>query len=213
MFWHAGYLMVYRIVPFCMMRNSLLGVVMLCEIERLPFRKNVSGVQILLTIRLLRRRISMGPSNFSRSSIHVCRKNTSIVYSWEIIILFYCFIKYSHVVSMTTVLNKHKSKLSTATHNTFFYEWTYQQNVIGYVYDSGWYTFTTRIGIFILFFPTNLGRDLSILSFGLSQCITWQARWLWTLVKNSVVCNRGKKAEPGPSLSGIVNQIKIPKLL
>lgn len=31
--------------------------------------------------------------------------------------------------------------------------------------------------------------------------------------KNSVVCNRGKKAEPGPSLSGIVNQIKIPKLL
>ncbi len=79
MFWHAGYLMVYRIVPFCMMRNSLLGVVMLCEIERLPFRKKVSGVQILLTIRLLRRRISNGPLNFSRSSIHVCRKNTSIV--------------------------------------------------------------------------------------------------------------------------------------
>ncbi len=33
------------------------------------------------------------------------------------------------------------------------------------------------------------------------------------IVENSVVCNRGKKAEPGPSLSGIVNRIKIPKLL
>lgn len=83
MVWHAAHLIVYRIVPFCMMRNSLLGVVMLCEIERLPFLKNVSGVQILLTIRLLRRKISIGPSNFSLSSIHVCRKNTSIVYSWQ----------------------------------------------------------------------------------------------------------------------------------
>lgn len=64
------------------MRNSLLGVVMLWEIDLLPFRKKVSGVQILLTIRLFSRRISMGPSNFSRSSIHVCRKNTSMVYSW-----------------------------------------------------------------------------------------------------------------------------------
>lgn len=68
-------------VPFCMMRNSLLGVVMLWEIDLLPFRKKVSGVQILLTIRLLSRRISMGPSNFSRSSIQVWRKNTSMVYS------------------------------------------------------------------------------------------------------------------------------------
>lgn len=64
------------------MRNSLLGVVMLWEIDLLPFRKKVSGVQILLTIRLFSRRISMGPSNFSRSSIHVWRKNTSMVYSW-----------------------------------------------------------------------------------------------------------------------------------
>lgn len=66
-----------------MMRNSLFGVVMLWEIDLLPFRKNVSGVQILLTIRLFSRRISIGPSNLSRSSIHVWRKNTSMVYSWK----------------------------------------------------------------------------------------------------------------------------------
>lgn len=66
------------------MRNSLLGVVMLWEMDLLPFRKNVSGVQILLTMRLLSRRISMGPSNFNLSSIHVWRKNTSIVYSYNI---------------------------------------------------------------------------------------------------------------------------------
>ncbi|TNN65519.1 hypothetical protein EYF80_024197 [Liparis tanakae] len=51
--------MVYRMVPFFMMRKSLLGAVML----------------------LFSRRISMGPSYISLRSTHVCRKNTSIVYS------------------------------------------------------------------------------------------------------------------------------------
>ncbi len=77
------YLIVYRMVPFFMIRKSLLGAVMLCATDLLPFLKNVSGVQTLVTIRLFSRRISTGPSYLNRLSTHVWRKNTSIVYSWK----------------------------------------------------------------------------------------------------------------------------------
>lgn len=79
----ATHLMVYRIVPFCIKRKSLLGVVMLWAIDFFPFLKKVSGVQILLTIKLFKLKISAGPLNFSLSSVQVWRKKTSIVYSWE----------------------------------------------------------------------------------------------------------------------------------
>jgi hypothetical protein len=75
--------MVYRIVPFCIILKSLLGVVILWAIDFFPFLKNVSGVQILLTIKLFRLRISVGPTNFNLSSVQVWRKKTSIVYSWK----------------------------------------------------------------------------------------------------------------------------------
>lgn len=76
------YLMVYRMVPFFIMRKSLFGAVMLWATDFLPFLKKVSGVQTLVTIRLLSRKISIGPSYINLRSTHVCRKNTSIVYSW-----------------------------------------------------------------------------------------------------------------------------------
>lgn len=77
------YLIVYRMVPFFMIRKSLFGAVMLWATDLLPFLKNVSGVQTLVTIRLFSRRISTGPSYFNRLSTHVWRKNTSMVYSWK----------------------------------------------------------------------------------------------------------------------------------
>lgn len=77
------YLMVYSMVPFFMMRKSLLGAVMLWATDFLPFLKKVSGVHTLVTIRLFSLRISIGPSYINLRSTHVCRKNTSIVYSWD----------------------------------------------------------------------------------------------------------------------------------
>lgn len=47
----------------------------------LAIPKKVSGVQILLTIKLFKLRISAGPPNFNLSSVQVWRKKTSIVYS------------------------------------------------------------------------------------------------------------------------------------
>lgn len=64
------------------MRRSLLGIVMLWATDFLPLWKKVSGVQILLAIRLLSRRTAIGPLNLSRSSFQLCLKNTSMVYSY-----------------------------------------------------------------------------------------------------------------------------------
>lgn len=75
------YLIVYKIVPFLMILKSLFGAVMLCETDFFPFLKKVSGVHTFVTIILFNLRISMGPSYLSLLSIHVCLKNTSIVYS------------------------------------------------------------------------------------------------------------------------------------
>ena len=75
------YLIVYKIVPFLIILKSLFGAVILCETDFFPFLKKVSGVHTFVTIMLFNLKISMGPSYFSLLSIHVCRKNTSIVYS------------------------------------------------------------------------------------------------------------------------------------
>ena len=76
------HLMVYSRVPSSFKRSSLFGVVMLWATDFFPFRKKVSGVQMLLASRLLRGRVSMGPLKRKRSSFQLCRKNTSMVYSW-----------------------------------------------------------------------------------------------------------------------------------
>lgn len=79
----AGYyLMVYSRVPSSSRRRSLFGVVMLWAIDFLPLWKKVSGVQILLASKLLRGRRCIGPLNRSLSSFQLCRKKTSMVYSW-----------------------------------------------------------------------------------------------------------------------------------
>jgi len=75
------YLMVYSSVPSSVIRRSLLGMVMLWATDFFPLWKNVSGVQILLAIRLFSRSTVMGPLNFNLSSFQLWRKNTSIVYS------------------------------------------------------------------------------------------------------------------------------------
>ena len=75
--------MVYSSVPSSCSLSSLLGVVMLWAMDFLPFRKKVSGVQMLLASRLFRGNISMGPLKHSRSSFQLWRKNTSMVYSWR----------------------------------------------------------------------------------------------------------------------------------
>lgn len=73
--------MVYNKVPSSVIRRSLLGMVMLCATDFFPLWKKVSGVQILLAIRLFNRSTVMGPLNFNLSSFQLWRKNTSIVYS------------------------------------------------------------------------------------------------------------------------------------
>lgn len=78
-----AYLMVYSSVPSSVIRSSLLGMVMLWATDFLPLWKKVSGVQILLAIRLLRRSTAMGPLNFNRSSFQLCLKKTSMVYSYR----------------------------------------------------------------------------------------------------------------------------------
>lgn len=77
------YLIVYSRVPSSWIRRSLFGIVILCATDFFPLWKKVSGVQILLAIKLLSRRMFIGPLNFNRSSFHFCRKKTSIVYSWN----------------------------------------------------------------------------------------------------------------------------------
>lgn len=79
----SAYLMVYSSVPSSLIRSSLFGIVMLWATDFFPLWKNVSGVQILLAIRLLRRSTAIGPLNFSRSSLQLCLKNTSMVYSYR----------------------------------------------------------------------------------------------------------------------------------
>ena len=74
--------MVYSSVPSSLIRSSLLGMVMLWATDFLPLWKKVSGVQILLAIRLLRRSMAMGPLNFNLSSTQLCLKKTSMVYSY-----------------------------------------------------------------------------------------------------------------------------------
>lgn len=78
-----AYLMVYSSVPSSVIRSSLFGMVMLWATDFLPLWKKVSGVQILLAIRLLRRSTAMGPLNFNLSSFQLCLKKTSIVYSYR----------------------------------------------------------------------------------------------------------------------------------
>lgn len=78
-----SYLMVYSRVPSSLILSSLLGMVMLCATDFFPLWKKVSGVQILLAIRLFRGKIFIGPWNFNLSSFQLCRKKTSMVYSWE----------------------------------------------------------------------------------------------------------------------------------
>lgn len=78
-----NYLMVYSSVPSSLILKSLLGMVMLWATDFFPLWKKVSGVQILLAIRLLRGRMFMGPLNFNLSSFQLWRKKTSIVYSWR----------------------------------------------------------------------------------------------------------------------------------
>lgn len=78
----ANYLMVYSSVPSSLILRSLLGMVMLWATDFFPLWKKVSGVQILLAMRLLRGRMFMGPLNFNLSSFQLWRKKTSIVYSW-----------------------------------------------------------------------------------------------------------------------------------
>lgn len=73
--------MVYSSVPSSLILSSLLGMVMLWATDFFPLWKKVSGVQILLAIRLLRGRIFIGPWNFNLSSFQLWRKKTSIVYS------------------------------------------------------------------------------------------------------------------------------------
>ena len=79
----SAYLMVYNSVPSSVIRSSLFGMVMLWATDFLPLWKKVSGVQILLAIRLLRRSTAMGPLNFNLSSFQLCLKNTSMVYSYR----------------------------------------------------------------------------------------------------------------------------------
>lgn len=73
--------MVYSSVPSSVIRSSLFGMVMLWATDFLPLWKKVSGVQILLAMRLFRRSTAMGPLNFNLSSFQLCLKKTSIVYS------------------------------------------------------------------------------------------------------------------------------------
>lgn len=77
----SAYLMVYSSVPSSVIRSSLFGMVMLWATDFLPLWKKVSGVQILLAIRLFRRSTAMGPLNFNLSSFQLCLKKTSMVYS------------------------------------------------------------------------------------------------------------------------------------
>lgn len=79
----GAYLMVYSSVPSSVIRRSLFGMVMLWATDFLPLWKKVSGVQILLAIRLLRRNTAMGPLNFNLSSFQLCLKKTSMVYSYR----------------------------------------------------------------------------------------------------------------------------------
>lgn len=55
---------------------------MLWATDFFPLWKKVSGVHILLAIRLLSGRMFIGPLNFNLSSFQLWRKKTSIVYSW-----------------------------------------------------------------------------------------------------------------------------------
>lgn len=84
-----GYLIVYSRVPSSWIRRSLFGIVILWATDFFPLWKKVSGVQILLAIKLLSRRMFIGPLNFNRSSFHFCRKKTSIVYSWNVKIFIF----------------------------------------------------------------------------------------------------------------------------
>lgn len=66
-----------------MMRNSLLGAVMLWATDFFPFLKKVSGVHTLFTIKLFSLSISTGPSYINLRSTQVCLKKTSMVYSYD----------------------------------------------------------------------------------------------------------------------------------
>lgn len=77
-----NYLMVYNNVPSSLILSNLLGMVMLWATDFFPLWKKVSGVQILLAIRLLRGKTFIGPWNFNLSSFQACLKKTSMVYSW-----------------------------------------------------------------------------------------------------------------------------------
>lgn len=90
--------MVYKRVPSSWIRRSLLGIVMLWATDFFPLWKNVSGVQILLAIKLFNRRIFIGPLNFNRSSFHLWRKKTSIVYSYNGIKICFFFFYYEKLI-------------------------------------------------------------------------------------------------------------------
>ena len=79
-----SYRWVYSTLPSGYILNRALGVVTMCLLELLPFRKYVSGYQMLSNITVLSRNISSPlPLKRNRSSFHLCLKNTSILNSCQ----------------------------------------------------------------------------------------------------------------------------------
>lgn len=72
--------MEYVMKPSCRRRKNLLGEVIRCRWEALPFMKNVSGFQIFsINSQDIVSSSSPGREKLSRLSYHCCRKYTSIV--------------------------------------------------------------------------------------------------------------------------------------
>lgn len=106
-------------MPSSLIRSSLFGIVMLWATDFLPLWKNVSGVQILLAIRLLRRSTAIGPLNFSLSSFQLCLKNTSMVYSYR-----------QNIKRWTKPMNKGLSFLSYLEFSIFTHSWFTEHAVL-----------------------------------------------------------------------------------
>lgn len=132
-----AHLIVYSNVPSSVIRNSLFGIVMLWATDFFPLWKKVSGVQILLAIKLFNRRTVIGPLNFNLSSFQLWRKNTSIVYSYinsekKGKHLWCHMLQYENLKSMLLPFPRSKMTINEISHNQNVYFLYYNVPEAGY---------------------------------------------------------------------------------
>lgn len=185
----------YSNVPSSVIRNSLFGIVMLWATDFFPLWKKVSGVQILLAIKLFNRRTVIGPLNFNLSSFQLWRKNTSIVYSYQFRKkgkhLWCHMLHYENLKNMFLPFPRSKMTINEISH--------YQNVYLVYYLQCTWSWLLNSYNIITVFNRINIGKyfksahELDIIKWKQNNLfptwtVIWSCRWVASMHGTGNLC-------------------------